>query len=356
MERFKKVLVVDDSAYNRKTITAMLESSPAFKVVGTATDGEDAIKKVITLKPDIITLDLEMPRMDGFTFLRVMMSRFPIPTIVISSRNEDPNVFKALELGAVDFISKPTHHISTEISKIKEELLYKVGLAGHVSMERIKAGQYTDIEREPAKKAITSKSYTDYALVAIGASTGGPPAIQTILSALPADIPAAVVISQHMPPGFTRTFAERLDKLSHLDVKESEDGEIVRPGCVLISPGGFHMTFVGRGASVRTRLIKGETGDKYVPSVNRMFVSASEAFGDKTLGVVMTGMGDDGKEGVVSIKSRGGKTIAQSEDTSVIFGMPREAISTGMVDRILPLGEISEGIVSMCKSNLKGKI
>jgi len=351
MEKVIKVLVVDDSAYNRKAITAMLESSSAVKVVGTAMDGEDAVKKVITLKPDIITLDLEMPKMDGFTFLRVMMSRFPTPTIVLSSRNEDKNVFKALELGAVDFIAKPTHHISTEIIKIKEELLYKVGMAGEVSIERIKVGKSQDIEKEkaPPKKVSTSMPQGKGMIVAIGASTGGPPAIQTVLSMLPADIQAAVVISQHMPPGFTRTFAERLNKLSPLNVKEAEDGETVLPGSVLLSPGGYHMTFVEKSGSVRTRLLKGEAGDKYVPSVNRMFVSASEIFGEKTIGVVMTGMGDDGKDGTIGIKTRGGKTVAQSEDTSVIFGMPREAISTGMVDRILPLEGIADWIVSMCR-------
>lgn len=349
MEKVIKVLVVDDSAYNRKTITAMLESSSAVKVVGTAIDGEDAVKKVLTLKPDIITLDLEMPKMDGFTFLRVMMSRFPTPTIVLSSRNEDKNVFKALELGAVDFIAKPTHHISTEIMKIKEELLYKVGMAGQVSIERIKVGKSQDIEKAPPKKVSTGIPQGKGMIVAIGASTGGPPAIQTVLSMLPADIKAAVVISQHMPPGFTRTFAERLNKLSPLNVKEAEDGETVLPGSVLLSPGGYHMTFVEKGGSVRTRLLKGEAGDKYVPSVNRMFVSASEIFGEKAIGVVMTGMGDDGKDGSISIKTSGGKTVAQSEDTSVIFGMPREAISTGMVDRILPLEGIADWIVSMCR-------
>lgn len=354
MEKVIKVLVVDDSAYNRKTITTMLEYSSAVKVIGTAIDGEDAIKKVISLKPDIITLDLEMPKMDGFTFLRVMMSRFPTPTIVISSRNEDKNVFKALELGAVDFISKPTHHISTEILKIKEELLYKVGMAGHVSIDRIKAARSPEMEKPPVKKVLTNVTGTGHVVIAIGASTGGPPAIQTVLSTLPPDIPAAIVISQHMPAGFTRTFAERLDRLSPLNVKEAEEGETVRTGSVLLSPGGFHMTFVRKGGSVRTRLLKGETGDKYVPSIDKMFMSASEVFGDSTVGVIMTGMGDDGKEGIVSIKAAGGKTIAQSEDTSVIFGMPREAISTGMVDRIFPLERISEGIISMC--GFKGRI
>lgn len=345
MDKTIKVLIVDDSAYNRKAITAMLESS-GIKVAGTAVDGEDAIKKVITLKPDIITLDLEMPKMDGFTFLRVMMSKFPIPTIVISSRSEDKNVFKALELGAVDFIAKPTHHVSAELMNIREELLYKIGMAGQVRMERVKVVQPHFAER-PLKRITVDMPPVEFSMVVIGASTGGPPAIQTVLSMLPADVPAAVAISQHMPAGFTRTFAERLDRLSPIHVKEADDGEAVRPGCVLLSPGGYHLTFARRGATVNACLLKGAGGDRYTPSVDRMFISASEAFGEKLVGVVMTGMGNDGKEGIVSIKTRGGKTIAQSEDTSVIFGMPREAISTGMVDRILPLQRIAEGITAM---------
>lgn len=345
MDKTIKVLIVDDSAYNRKAITAMLESS-GIKVAGTAVDGEDAIKKVITLKPDIITLDLEMPKMDGFTFLRVMMNKFPIPTIVISSRSEDQNVFKALELGAVDFIAKPTHHVSAELLKIREELLYKVGMAGHVSMERIKVVQPQFAER-PLRRITVDMPPVDFPMVVIGASTGGPPALQTVLSMLPPDVPAAVAISQHMPAGFTRTFAERLDRLSPIHVKEADDGEVVRPGCVLLSPGGYHLTFARRGATVNACLLKGAGGDRYTPSVDKMFISASEAFGEKLVAVVMTGMGNDGKEGIVSIKTRGGKTIAQSEDTSVIFGMPREAISTGMVDRILPLEKIAEGITAI---------
>lgn len=351
MEKIIKVLVVDDSAYNRKALTDMLESSPMVKVIGTAIDGEDAIKKAITLKPDIITLDLEMPRMDGFTFLRIMMSRFPTPTIVVSSRNEDPDVFKALELGAIDFIVKPTHRVSSELQKIRDELLYKIGMAGHVSMESIsiRSGPAVDTVKTYIKKAPVEQPHADYPTVAIGASTGGPSALHTVLSMLTPGIPAAVVISQHMPPGFTKAFAERLNKFSPLKVKEAEDGDMVKPGSVLITPGGFNMTFVKKGASVTVRLDKGEDRDRYVPSIDKMFISVSELFGDKAIGVVMTGMGNDGKEGIVSIKACGGKTIAQSEETSVIFGMPKEAIATGVVDMVLPLEKIADGIVSFCK-------
>jgi len=349
MDKIIKVLVVDDSAYNRITITDMLESSPLIKVVGVAMDGEDAIKKAINLRPDIITLDLEMPRMDGFTFLRIMTSRFPTPTIVVSSRSEDQNVFKALELGAVDFIAKPTHHVSKELLKIRDELLFKVGMAGQVSIDRIKTTLVpAAVNKAPVKKTAPVVCPIEFPLVVIGASTGGPPALQTILSMLPPDIPSAIAISQHMPPGFTKTFADRLGKLSQFEVKEAVNGDIVRPGVVLISPGGFNLTFLKKGSSVSTRLVPGMETDRYVPSINRMFASASELFGERTVGVVLTGMGNDGKEGIMHIKNAGGKTIAESEDTSVIFGMPKEAISTGMVDMVLPLQGIADGIVLMC--------
>ena len=349
MNKKIKVLVVDDSAYNRMTITEMLESSPLVKVVGVAVDGEDAIKKAMSLKPDIITLDLEMPRMDGFTFLRIMSSRFPTPTIVVSSRGDEQNVFKALELGAVDFIEKPTHHVSDELLKIRDELLDKVGMAGHLSIDRIKTKLIPVVDKTNVRSAVSVIPLKEFPLVVIGASTGGPPALQTVLSMLPPDIQSAVAISQHMPPGFTKSFADRLDKITQFEVKEAENGDIVRPGRVLLSPGGFNLTFVKKGASVVTRILPGEDRDRYVPSIDKMFISASELFGSRSVGVVLTGMGNDGKEGVVHIKNAGGQTIAQSEDTSVIFGMPREAILTGMVDMVLPLEGIAEGILSMCK-------
>lgn len=352
MDNIIKVLVVDDSAHNRRVLTGMLASSPNVKVVGTAIDGEDAIKKALTLKPDIITLDLEMPRMDGFAFLRFMMSRFPTPTIVVSSRNGDKDVFKALELGAVDFIAKPGIAISGELVKIQDELLRKLGMAGNIRMDKVKAAQVNHVEKSVVKSTANVRPMIEFPLVAIGSSTGGPSALQCVLSMIPSDIPAAVAISQHMPAGFTRTFADRLNKLFSLNVKEAEDGDTVRPGSVLIAPGGFHLGFAKSGSSIVAKLLVGEESDKYVPSVNRMLFSAAELFGERTIGVVMTGMGNDGKEGIVRIKKAGGQTIAQSEETSVIFGMPKEAIMTGMVDRVLPLEGIAEGIVSMCKNTM----
>ena len=343
------VLIVDDSAYNRKILGEMLSYSPLVRVIGIANDGEDAIKKVSTLKPDVITLDLEMPRMDGFTFLRFMMNRFPTPTIVISSRSGDKDVFKALELGAVDFIAKPNRAISAELLKIKEELLVKVSEAGNIRMDKVKVDHIQRTEKRIAKKTEASAKLTEFPLVAIGASTGGPSSIQKVLSMIPGDIQATIAISQHMPPGFTKTFAERLNKLLPFNVKEAENGDVLKIGSVIIAPGGFNLAFEKNDDAIQATIIKGEDKDKYVPSVTKMFLSAAQFFGTSTIGVVMTGMGDDGKEGVIKIKEAGGQTIAQSEDTSIIFGMPREAILTGKIDRILPLEGIAEGIVSMCR-------
>ena len=355
MERKINVLVVDDSAYNRKALTEMLGTSPRVAVVGTATDGGEALKKVAELKPDIITLDLEMPRMDGFTFLRLMMSNFPTPTIVISSRDEDISVFRALELGAVDFISKPTHQISTELMRIREELLEKVAMAGCVNMGVIKTAKEEEAGAVSAARGVAKAGgKSNFSLVVIGASTGGPPALQTLFSMLPAELPAAVAVSQHMPPGFTKSFSERLNKFSALHVSEATDDTLLRPGAALITPGGFHMGFRTSPGGIRCSLTPGNN-DKYIPSVDKMFVSASEHFGAKTLAVVMTGMGYDGKAGIEPIKTGGGTTIAQSENSSVIFGMPREAIETGMIDSVLSLENIAAEIINVCNTRLESQ-
>ena len=345
-----RVLVVDDSAYNRKTITEMIESSDLIEVVGTAVDGEDAIKRATELKPDVITLDLEMPRMDGFTFLRIMMSNFPTPTLVISSRDEDEFVFKALELGAADFIGKPTHHASKKLLNIREELLEKLLSVKSMNMGVVGAlAKVQSLRERPAVKEVLDAVHNEnYPMVAIGSSTGGPAAVQVLLGGLPGDLNATVAISQHMPAGFTRSFSERLNKYSSLSVKEATDGSIVRPGSVLVAPGGHHLSFERRDPSTIVARVELATDDKFVPSVDRMFCSASKIFGKACLGIVLTGMGSDGRSGVESIKEGGGYVIAQSEETSVIFGMPREAIATGAVDMVLPLEEIAAKISYRC--------
>lgn len=344
-----KVLVVDDSAYNRDTLTAMLQSSPGISVVGSAVDGEEAIEKVVRLKPDFITLDLEMPRMDGFTFLRWLMRSMPLPVIVISSKADDKSVIRALEFGAVDFMAKP---IGQEhgIEELKAELVKKVHAFADTEMVKVRtsvalieeAARKGPEKRRPALRT----SEPRYDLLAIGASTGGPPAIQAIITKLPKDFPAAVVVSQHMPPKFTKFFAERLDKLSVLGVKEAEDGDGVEPGSVLICPGGHHMVFVRGKGGVKVKLQDVDEKDKYAPSVDVMMRSAAMNYTSRTMGVLLTGMGNDGKEGMGLIKGMGGRTIAESQDTAVIYGMPKEAVMAGVVDRVLPLDLIAPEILS----------
>jgi two-component system chemotaxis response regulator CheB len=297
----------------------------------------------------VITLDLEMPTMDGFTFLRWLMTNMPLPVVVISSRSENTNVFKALEWGAVDFIAKPTQRASLEIMTLRTELVSKVEAAATVSTEKIRQKHKT-VSTGAAVPAIPSggRDTGRVQVVAIGASTGGPPAIQTIITKLPKDFPAAVIVAQHMPPGFTLYFAERLGKFALLPVKEGADSEPLEPGKVYISPGGYHMELHPTRNGVQIGLKPRSDSDKYAPSVDRMMIAAAETYGAKVLGILLTGMGSDGKLGMKTIKEKGGMTIAEAEETCVVFGMPKEAIGIGVVDKILPLDQIALETVRRC--------
>jgi two-component system chemotaxis response regulator CheB len=348
------VLVVDDSAYNRMAISQMLTSDGRVDVAGTAHDGVDAIAKTLRLKPDVITLDLEMPNMDGFTFLRWLMKEQPTPVLVLSSRSDSRSVFRAMELGAVDFLAKPEVRISKSIEGIRDELLGKVQAVLHLEMAKVKSTmELLALEKAapaPRKEDDGEVAPGPIELVAIASSTGGPPAIQAIVTSLPADFSAAMVIAQHMPPGFTRSFAERLNKLSSLVVTEAAAGDRVRPGSVLIAPGGYHLILKRDRGGLFAELSARGPADKYVPSADRMMISAAEVCGAAALGVVLTGMGRDGAEGAAAIKRRRGQCLAESEQTAVIFGMPQEAIRTGAVDKVLPLGDMAEEIVRRCRT------
>lgn len=350
-----KVLIIDDSAFNRRSLKHMLESNPSIKVVGSATDGEDGLKKVNSLEPDVVTLDLEMPRMDGFTFLRILMRTRPTPTIVISSKADSESVFKAMELGAVDFIPKPVKRASMELYSIKEDVLKKVLHVQNINLRNVqrriidinvKLSSGMDTAAKPIVKVTgieqkPSEIYAGFKLIAIGSSTGGPSALQRIVSGLDSSMKVSVVVSQHMPPGFTKTFAQRLNKYTAFQVKEAEDGEPLRQGNILICPGGYSLRISPAEGRKEIRLIPRQKEDKFIPSVNRMFASTAQEFGKMSVGVVLTGMGDDGKKGIEMIKDTGGYTIAESEETAVIFGMPKEAIATGKIDRVLPYYLIS---------------
>jgi len=351
-----RVLVIDDSAFNRRSIVKMLESLPNVEVVGYACDGEDGLRKVIELRPDLITLDLEMPRMDGFTLLRIVMQKQPTPIIVVSSRSDDGNVFKALELGAVEFVPKPSSKVSPILMDIREELLAKVREVTSANLKNVMARsqavsglkKVTTPTRRARRKAVPDSLAQSYRMVVIGSSTGGPPALQNIFSAITEEIPVAFAVAQHMPSGFTHAFAERLNRFSALTIKEAENGDIVRPGQVLIAPGGKNLEFFAKAHNVIARVSEPKGHQRYLPSVDCLFSSAAALYGERLLGVVLTGMGNDGAMGVSTINSHGGRVIAEAEESCVVFGMPKVAIATGAVDCIVPLPLVCREILKEC--------
>jgi len=340
-----RVLVVDDSAYSRRTISKMLDCMEQIEVVGYAADGEEGIRQVISLKPDLVTVDLEMPRMDGFTLLRILTTRFNIPVIVISALNEAEKVFRALEMGALDFVAKPQRGNTPELRSIEQDLAQKVR---NVLASRKKTA--TEDSGEVATAVIPPRSLRQgrrnaVELVAIAASTGGPPALQSIFSGYDQSYNFGIVVAQHMPAGFTWAFAERLDRVSPFEVREAADGDLVRPGLALIAPGGKNMVLETVGAEVMVRITLPTAEDRYLPSADRLFASCAPIYGKRMMAVVLTGMGNDGKEGIIKVKEHGGVVLAESESSAVVYGMPREAAATGCVDRIVPLPGISKSIL-----------
>jgi two-component system chemotaxis response regulator CheB len=347
-----RVLVIDDSPYSRRMIVRMLEDSPLVEVVGDAEDGEEALRRTFELRPDLVTLDLEMPRMDGFTFLRLVMSHQPTPIMVISRRCGGEHVFKALELGAVDFIAKPGAPGSDDLEGIRQELIRKVHAIRELRIDKVRQHIQVQPPRpvpQPSPASSPARAACDLRVVAIGASTGGPAAIMRILSSFASAPAFGVVIAQHMPEGFTAGFAERIDRMTPFRAREARDGDEVAAGRVLVAPGGSHLVFeaAARGRRV-VRIVPRREDDKYAPSVDRMFESAAKHFGASLLAVVLTGMGDDGRTGVVCVDAAGGSVIAESEESAVVYGMPRQAVRTGVVDAVLPLwaiaGALSEGV------------
>jgi len=341
-----KALVIDDSAYNRVTLSRLLESHPQIKVVATAVNGEDGIKQAMKHRPDVITLDLEMPIMDGFAFLRWLMVNLPTAVIAVSSRSSDRSVFKALELGAVDFIAKPGGRVSPRLEEIQKDLIAKVLQCVELRMDNLR--KRVQEEDHPPPPPVPAGSCTNgVQLVAVGCSTGGPPALQHLFQSLPL-LPVPFVVAQHMPPTFTRLFAERVNRLTPYTVKEADDGELISPGYVYIAPGGMQTEVRRIPEGLQVRVFPASTSDLYAPSVDRLLRSASESCGDRLVAIIMTGMGDDGAEAIRTVRERGGKTIAESAESAIIFGMPNEAIKTGAVDSVLALGEIPGAVQRLC--------
>lgn len=335
-----RVIVVDDSAYNRVSITKMLEGHPEIKVIDTAATGEDAIHKIVRLKPDVVTLDLEMEPMDGFAVLRWLHMNFPTPVIIVSSKSSDRNIFKALEMGAVDFVAKPTGRASPVLQKMEGELILKVLNASRANVsKKEEPEEEIPVSSEPILKK-------NYELIVIGASTGGPPVLQKIFSSIP-KLPLPIVVAQHMPPIFTALFAERLSKISQMEFKEAQIREELKPGTVYIAPGGKHTSLERQEEKTFIRLIEKKEDELYCPSVNILFESAIKIYKEKLIAVLLTGMGDDGAEGLLKIKNEGGFTIAESEETAIIFGMPGEAVRLNAANRVLPSWQIPSFLIEL---------
>jgi len=416
-----RVLIVDDSAYSRRTIKSMLETSKDIDVVGVAVDGDEALRLVEHLQPDVITLDLEMPRMDGFAFLRILTYRRPTPVIVVSSHAGREDVLRALDLGALDFVAKPSQKASKSLLKIRDELVTKVREAASARMDlylsdaqpdqvtgfhsiaglpivetdthsialpplpKKEAQRATKPKQIPQAEATRSSNLNKNTtqpvtsprvppqsvtpprvppqsvapqnregVLLIGASTGGPRALRKVLGSLLPDCPWPIVVIQHMPPRFTTEFAARLSRKLQIRVIEAADGSPLNPGSALIAPGGFHMTIARSRGRPIVRLHMPEKSDRYIPSIDKLFLSAGSVFSSNIIGVILTGMGDDGCLGARAVRDNGGKIIAEDRSTAVVYGMPRQAIQEGVVDTIAPLDGISSSIqwlMSSIKNN-----
>ncbi len=348
MEKIR-VLVVDDSAIVRDVLSNELNKSEDIEVIGTAPDPFIARDKIVRLKPDVITLDIEMPRMDGLTFLEKLMTYYPMPVIIVSSITKKDNLaaIKALELGAFDVVNKPGGSITVE--EVKDEVLKKIKLA-YENRETFLT-KWKDVKKTLEKPSYKNKRYilsevtaTDK-IIAIGASTGGTVLLEYILKNLPKSLPP-IVITQHMPPGFTEQFAKRLNELSELEVKEVEDEEILVPGTAYIAKGGKHFGIERSGNLFKAKLLDGEKVNYQKPAVDVMFKYLAEVAGKNAMGILLTGMGKDGAEGLLLMKSRGASTIAQDEKSSVVWGMPKVAIEMGAAIEVLSPDEIINKIIS----------
>ena len=338
-----RVLVVDDSAYMRKVIREMLERSASIQVVGTAFNGKDALEKTAELQPDVVTVDLYMPELDGVGFVQAQMLRRPVPIVLCTSASENgEDAMAALEAGAVEVVHKPTAQALDTVRSIGEDLIRAVTAAGAVSRKML-------VIQEPGPVLPVVRSFRragSIDAVLIGISTGGPRALRGLLPRFPADFPVPMAIVLHMPPGYTQPLAQKLNELSSLEVLESRDGLEMLPGRVILAQAGLNTRLARRADGVVVTSLDGDCSESlYCPAVDALFKSGATVYGNRVLGVVMTGMGNDGTVGSAWIKGNGGRVFAEDESTSIVYGMPRSVVEAGLADQVIPLDQMAEKIM-----------
>ena len=351
-----KVIIIDDSAFMRKALSKMLESDTDISVIATARDGAEGLDKIRTLKPDVVTLDVDMPRMDGITALKHIMAENPLPVLMVSSLTKEGAqiTLEALDIGAVDFIAKNLADVSLNISKIQEELIQKIKAVSskkrtvrRLAMQKSIKG---DISLKKVSRSFSPSTFKTrrIGVIAIGVSTGGPKALQAIFRELPADFPVGIIVVQHMPEAFIELFTQRLNNMCPLNIELAKNGDLIRPGRVLIAPVGKHLTvYKPKPTEVQIKLKDEPIDSLHKPSVDVMMKSVATTFSGRSIGVLLTGMGRDGAEGLKAIKMAHGKTMVQDEETSVVFGMPKAAIDLGAAEHIVPIEKIPGELINM---------
>jgi len=344
-----RVLIIDDSALMRQLLTDLLQQDRDIEVVGVAGDPYTAWDRIKLTNPDVLTLDVEMPKMDGLTFLEKLMLARPMPVVMISSLTERGNqtTLRALELGAVDFVSKPRIDVASGTVALADEIIAKVKAAARA---RVRPGSATPRPTVQKGRVAGPNIRMTHKVIAIGGSTGGTEALCELLAALPPDSPGVVAVL-HMPPGFTASYAQRLDRVCQMRASEARDGDRILPGHVLMAPGGLHTSVVRSGASYSVRVFNGEPVNRHKPSVDVLFRSCAESLGSNCVGVILTGMGNDGAAGLLAMRQAGARTLAQDEATCVVYGMPREAVALGAAEEVLPLGKLAERSLMLARQN-----
>jgi two-component system chemotaxis response regulator CheB len=345
-----KVLVVDDSVFFSELISRGIATDPGIEVVATAVDPFDARDKILKYEPDVMTCDIEMPRMNGLEFIQRLMPQYPMPVVVISAASEA--VFNAMSAGAVDFVSKPDTGSLNDVEHFIKDLIIKIKIAANANMSLVNSGRGKSEAGDPGSNAgilgknpgMDTGSGTD--IIAIGASTGGTEAICSVLKSLHANIPGIVIV-QHIPPVFSRMFAERLNNSTVFDVKEAESGDIVERGRVLVAPGNAHMEIVNMGGRLKAKVFSGDKVNGHCPSVDILFESVAKSCGKRAIGLILTGMGYDGAKGLLSMRTKGARTIGQDEKSCVVYGMPKVAFNIGAVEKQAPLCDIPRVLMSM---------